>query len=103
MITNGSTGSRNRGVSTLTSTTLRARSSGTIQTHFGALRASRVNAPARASRHNAQKLKMPILAVLSESEMADADACQANVPSSSNSRSVLWNATTNGENGWSEM
>ena len=46
---------------------------------------------------------MPTLAVFVGSEIADADACHANEPSSSNIRSVLWNPTANGENGWAEM
>jgi len=87
----------------LTTTTLRASRIGTHQIHFGAARVSFVNAPARASRHRIQKLKMPTLAVLVGSEIAEADACQANDPSSSNIRSVLWYATASGANGWSEM
>ena len=102
-IRNGSTGARNRGVSTFTSTTLSASRSGTTQIHFGAARTNFVKAPASASRHRIQKLITPSRATLIGSEIADADACHANEPSSSSSRRVLWYATANGENGWSEM
>ena len=79
--------------------TLRANSSGATHSQRGARRAARVNAPQSASAHTTQKLTTATHALDGFSPCANADACQAYDPSTSNSRSVLWNATTNGENG----
>ena len=102
-IRNGSSGSRKRGVSTLMNTTLSAISNGTPQSHRGAARAARVNAPASASRHRTRSDHARPGRRRAGCPTAAAEACQAQDPSSSNSRSVLSAATSSGSSGWAPM
>ena len=56
-----------------------------------------------ASASSTQKLTTPIPAAEAGRPIAAYEACHANVPSSSNIRSVLWKPTSSGENGWAPM
>ena len=87
---NGSTGSRKRGVSTLTNTTLSAISTGNAPQPARAPRAARRDqAPSSASRRRSRSRSRPCCAVAADRPMAAAEACQASLPSSSSIRSRL--------------
>jgi hypothetical protein len=97
----GSIGSRKRGVSTLTNTTLSAISTGIAHTQPGVRRAARVKAPARASVAITQNAITPVRATSTCMPTASADACHAGAPSSSSIRTRLCQPALSGAVRWS--